>query len=58
MLSGDTVILRPKEQPEKGKPPKERVLHIAGISAPRMGSMNREDEVSRHLHRGSLQLTA
>ncbi|RSH91298.1 hypothetical protein EHS25_009597 [Saitozyma podzolica] len=44
VLSGDTVVIRPKEQPEKGKPAKEKVLHIAGISAPRLGSMAREDE--------------
>jgi staphylococcal nuclease domain-containing protein 1 len=58
VLSGDTVIIRPKELPEKGKPHKERyvpltlavadsvsVLHIAGLSAPRLGSASREDEV-------------
>ncbi|RXK36714.1 staphylococcal nuclease domain-containing protein 1 [Tremella mesenterica] len=44
VLSGDTLIVRPKELPEKGKPSKERLLHIAGLSAPRMGSINREDE--------------
>ncbi|CAD6569557.1 MAG: hypothetical protein TREMPRED_005294, partial [Tremellales sp. Tagirdzhanova-0007] len=44
ILSGDTVIVRPKEVPEKGKPVKERVLHIAGITSPRLGSMVREDE--------------
>lgn len=45
VLSGDTVIVRSKEAPEKGKPLKERSLHIAGLSAPRMGSTAREDEV-------------
>jgi len=58
VLSGDTVIIRPKELPEKGKSHKERyvhaftaqadngsVLHIAGLSAPRLGSASREDEV-------------
>lgn len=45
VLSGDTVIVRSKEMPEKGKPLKERSLHIAGLSAPRMGSTAREDEV-------------
>ncbi|WVQ78068.1 hypothetical protein IAT38_000149 [Cryptococcus sp. DSM 104549] len=44
VLSGDTVVVRPKEAAEKGKAPKERVLHIAGIQAPRLGSMAREDE--------------
>jgi hypothetical protein len=24
VLSGDTVVIRPKEQPEKGKPAKEK----------------------------------
>jgi hypothetical protein len=46
VLSGDTVIVRSKEAQEKGKPLKERSLHIAGLSAPRMGSTAREDEVS------------
>ncbi|KAL7409726.1 transcription factor [Mrakia frigida] len=37
VLSGDTLILR-------GKPGQERILHLAGISAPRMGSSQREEE--------------
>lgn len=28
VLSGDTVIIRPKELPEKGKPAKERYDHV------------------------------
>ncbi|WVF72237.1 hypothetical protein IAT40_007049 [Kwoniella sp. CBS 6097] len=44
VLSGDTVVVRPKEVPAKGTAAKERVLHIAGISAPRLGSSTREDE--------------
>ncbi|AFR93247.2 nuclease domain-containing protein 1 [Cryptococcus neoformans C23] len=44
VMSGDTVVVRAKEAPEKGKVPKERILHIAGIQAPRLGSMTREDE--------------
>ncbi|KAK8869858.1 hypothetical protein IAR55_000426 [Kwoniella newhampshirensis] len=44
VLSGDTIVVRPKEAPQKGKAPKERVLHIAGIQAPRLGSTTREDE--------------
>jgi hypothetical protein len=30
VLSGDTVIIRPKELPEKGKPHKERYAHTLG----------------------------
>ncbi|TYJ56577.1 hypothetical protein B9479_002669 [Cryptococcus floricola] len=44
VLSGDTVAVRSKEAPEKGKVPKERILHIAGVQTPRLGSMSREDE--------------
>ncbi|KAK4688228.1 staphylococcal nuclease domain-containing protein 1, partial [Tremellales sp. Uapishka_1] len=44
VLSGDTVVVRPKEASEKGRPAKERVIHLAGLSAPRVGSMAREDE--------------
>ncbi|WVR05260.1 hypothetical protein IAU60_002272 [Kwoniella sp. DSM 27419] len=44
VLSGDTVVVRPKEAPSKGAPAKERILHIAGIQAPRLGSTTREDE--------------
>ncbi|ORX39823.1 hypothetical protein BD324DRAFT_615122 [Kockovaella imperatae] len=44
VLSGDTVVLRPKEAPARGTSAKERVLHIAGIQAPRLGSTTREDE--------------
>ncbi|WVO12839.1 hypothetical protein L204_100447 [Cryptococcus depauperatus] len=42
--SGDTVVVRPKETLEKGKIPQERVLHMAGIQSPRLGSLAREDE--------------
>ncbi|WRT67103.1 uncharacterized protein IL334_004069 [Kwoniella shivajii] len=44
VLSGDTVVVRSKEIPAKGKPSKERILHLAGIQAPRLGSATREDE--------------
>ncbi|KAG8990818.1 hypothetical protein FRB90_001602 [Tulasnella sp. 427] len=41
-LSGDTLILRGRPTP--GQPPKERVAHIAEITAPRLGSSQRDDE--------------
>ncbi|WWD01433.1 hypothetical protein V866_008377 [Kwoniella sp. B9012] len=44
VLSGDTVIIRPKEAPAKGQPAKEKLLHLAGIQSPRLGSTTREDE--------------
>ncbi|WWC61150.1 uncharacterized protein I303_103729 [Kwoniella dejecticola CBS 10117] len=44
VLSGDTVIIRPKEAPAKGQASKEKLLHLAGIQAPRLGSTTREDE--------------
>ncbi|WWC90066.1 uncharacterized protein L201_004999 [Kwoniella dendrophila CBS 6074] len=44
VLSGDTVIIRPKEAPAKGQPAKEKLLHLAGIQSPRLGSSTREDE--------------
>ncbi|PWN46841.1 hypothetical protein IE53DRAFT_288596 [Violaceomyces palustris] len=41
VLSGDTVILRPKGVATPGS---EVTVHVAGISAPRLGSRDREDE--------------
>jgi staphylococcal nuclease domain-containing protein 1 len=43
VISGDTLVLRGRPGPQ-GQPPKERILHLADISAPRTGSSNREDE--------------
>lgn len=42
VLSADTVILRGR--PANGQPPKERTLHLYGLSAPRTGSRDRPDE--------------
>ncbi|MBW0476193.1 hypothetical protein O181_015908 [Austropuccinia psidii MF-1] len=42
VLSGDTLILRGRST--NGQPPKERTLHLAGLTAPRMGSRDRLDE--------------
>ncbi|KAH9448966.1 hypothetical protein MJO29_009850 [Puccinia striiformis f. sp. tritici] len=42
VLSGDTLILRGR--PINGQPPKERTLHLAGLTAPRIGSRDRPDE--------------
>ncbi|KAK1924792.1 transcription factor [Papiliotrema laurentii] len=39
VLSGDTLSVRPKDLPAA-----ERIVHIAGLSAPRLGSLTREDE--------------
>ncbi|GAA96705.1 uncharacterized protein L969DRAFT_79615 [Mixia osmundae IAM 14324] len=41
--SGDTLTLRGKPGPQ-GQPPKERVLHLAFLAAPRPGSRDRADE--------------
>lgn len=43
VLSGDTVIVRPKGVATPGS---ERTIHVAGLAAPRMGSRDRDDEVS------------
>ncbi|KAJ3865645.1 hypothetical protein EV359DRAFT_72284 [Lentinula novae-zelandiae] len=44
VISGDSLVLRGRPGPQ-GQPPKERVLHLADVSAPRMGSSSREDEL-------------
>ncbi|KAG7098664.1 hypothetical protein E1B28_000580 [Marasmius oreades] len=43
VISGDSLVLRGRPGPQ-GQAPKERVLHLADISAPRMGSSTRDDE--------------
>ncbi|KAJ3849044.1 hypothetical protein EV368DRAFT_48091 [Lentinula lateritia] len=43
VISGDSLVLR-RPGPQ-GQPPKERVLHLADASAPKMGSSSREDEL-------------
>ncbi|EJU04311.1 hypothetical protein DACRYDRAFT_20881 [Dacryopinax primogenitus] len=43
VASGDTLVLRGPPGPN-GQPPKERILHLADITAPRIGSATREDE--------------
>jgi len=43
VISGDSLILRGRPGPQ-GQPPKERVLHLADVTAPRLGSSTREDE--------------
>ncbi|KAF8967855.1 hypothetical protein BDZ97DRAFT_1801575 [Flammula alnicola] len=42
VISGDSLILRGR--PGQGQPPKERVLHLADLAAPRLGTLAREDE--------------
>ncbi|KAG6849990.1 hypothetical protein H0H93_002780 [Arthromyces matolae] len=43
VISGDSLVLRGRPGPQ-GQPPKERVLHLADITAPRLGTSTREDE--------------
>ncbi|KAI9068054.1 transcription factor [Trametes sanguinea] len=43
VISGDSLLLRGSPGPQ-GQIPKERVLHLADIQAPRMGTASREDE--------------
>ncbi|KAI0365623.1 transcription factor [Pilatotrama ljubarskyi] len=43
VISGDSLLLRGNPGPQ-GQIPKERVLHLADIQAPRMGTASREDE--------------
>ncbi|KAF8070533.1 hypothetical protein FPV67DRAFT_1025672 [Lyophyllum atratum] len=43
VISGDSLVLRGRPGPQ-GQPPKERVLHLADVTAPRLGSSTREDE--------------
>ncbi|KAH8119402.1 transcription factor [Phellopilus nigrolimitatus] len=43
VISGDSLVLRGRPGPQ-GQPPKERVLHLADITAPRLGTASREDE--------------
>lgn len=43
VISGDTLVLRGRTGPQ-GQSPKERVLHLADVVAPRMGNQTREDE--------------
>ena len=43
--SGDTLVLKGRAAPAPGQAPKERVLHLAHLQAPRPGSRDRADEV-------------
>lgn len=43
VISGDTLVLRGRTGPQ-GQNPKERILHLADVVAPRMGNQTREDE--------------
>ncbi|KAI5123940.1 hypothetical protein M0805_006355 [Coniferiporia weirii] len=43
VISGDSLVLRGRPGPQ-GQPPKERILHLADITAPRLGTQSREDE--------------
>ena len=41
--SGDTIVVRPRGVITPGA---ERTVHVAGIAAPRLGSRDRDDDVS------------
>ncbi|KAJ6625540.1 hypothetical protein B0H10DRAFT_2312806 [Mycena sp. CBHHK59/15] len=43
VISGDSLVLRGRAGPQ-GQPPKERILHLADVTAPRLGTSTREDE--------------
>lgn len=43
VISGDSLVLRTRGG-APGQPPKERVLYLADINAPRIGSSTRDDE--------------
>ncbi|RDB25021.1 Nuclease domain-containing protein 1 [Hypsizygus marmoreus] len=43
VISGDSLVLRGRPGPQ-GQPPKERILHLADVTAPRLGTSSREDE--------------
>ncbi|KAF8608810.1 transcription factor [Ceratobasidium sp. AG-I] len=43
VLSGDTLVLRGPPGPQ-GQPPKERILHLAEIVSPRVGTASKDDE--------------
>ncbi|KAJ7178432.1 hypothetical protein C8R43DRAFT_459314 [Mycena crocata] len=43
VISGDSLVLRGRAGPQ-GQPPKERILHLADVAAPRLGTSTREDE--------------
>ncbi|TFK20773.1 transcription factor [Coprinopsis marcescibilis] len=43
VISGDSLVLRGRP-PAPGQPPKERVLHLSDLQAPRTGTSTREDE--------------
>ncbi|PPQ63489.1 hypothetical protein CVT24_005146, partial [Panaeolus cyanescens] len=45
VISGDSLVLRGR-QAGPGQIPKERVLHLADLAAPRLGTSSREDEAS------------
>ncbi|KAI0268661.1 transcription factor [Gloeopeniophorella convolvens] len=43
VISGDSLVLRGRPGPQ-GQPPKERILHLADVTSPRLGNASREDE--------------
>ena len=53
VLSGDTIVIRPKGVNIPGK---EETVHIAGIAAPRLGSRDRDDDPQAFPSREYLRL--
>ncbi|KAN0062615.1 hypothetical protein ACQY0O_005148 [Thecaphora frezii] len=53
VLSGDTIVIRPKGVNTPGK---EETVHIAGIAAPRLGSRDRDDDPQAFASREYLRL--
>ncbi|PWY98567.1 hypothetical protein BCV70DRAFT_201888 [Testicularia cyperi] len=53
VLSGDTIVIRPKGVNIPGK---EETVHIAGIAAPRLGSRERDDDPQAFPSREYLRL--
>ena len=45
VISGDSIVIRPKGVTAANQI-QEKTIHIAGVSAPRMGSRDRDDDVS------------
>lgn len=59
VLSGDTIVVRPTQMTASQAGSKEgegglKILHVAGLAAPRMGSRERDDEVSPQSYKSLL----
>ncbi|KAH9984776.1 hypothetical protein BJV77DRAFT_965908 [Russula vinacea] len=54
VISGDSFVLRGRPGPQ-GRSPKERILYLADVSAPKLGNASREDEPSAYEARDFLR---